>query len=81
MFLSLMTQNEKWLLQYEQMMAFMNDYHRRPSKHRVEEHLLLNWFRHNEKLLKHGKMSAQRKEKFEALMEVAIKFRRINQYA
>jgi len=46
-----MTQDEKWLLQYEQMMAFMNEY-----------------------------QPAQIIEKFAALMEIAIKFRRINQY-
>ena len=40
-----MTQDEKWQLQYEQMMAFMKDNHRRPSKHRLEEHDMLNWLR------------------------------------
>ena len=33
-----MTQDERWQAQYDQMMAFMKENHRRPSKHRLEEH-------------------------------------------
>ena len=68
-----MTQDEKWQLKYEQMMAFMKDNHRRPSKHRLEEHDMLNWF-------KATKLSEDRLEKFNTLQEVAEKYRRLNQY-
>ncbi len=44
-----MTQDERWQSQYDQMMAFMKTNHRRPSKHRVEEHNMLNWFKSNKK--------------------------------
>ncbi len=40
-----MTQDERWQRQYEEMMSFMESYHRRPSKHRLEEHDMLNWFK------------------------------------
>ena len=40
-----MTQNERWQRQYEEMMTFMETNHRRPSKHRLEEHDMLNWFK------------------------------------
>ncbi len=40
-----MTQNERWQRQYEEMMTFMENNHRRPSKHRLEEHDMLNWFK------------------------------------
>ena len=40
-----MTQDERWLRQYEEMMTFMETNHRRPSKHRLEEHDMLNWFK------------------------------------
>ena len=33
-----MTQDERWQRQYEEMMTFMENNHRRPSKHRLEEH-------------------------------------------
>jgi hypothetical protein len=76
-----MTQDERWLLQYQQMMDFLETYHRRPSKHRVEEHLLLNWWRRCEKLYVKGELPVHRIEKFEALLEAAQKYRRKNQYA
>ncbi|MBQ7420139.1 MAG: hypothetical protein IJV17_05280 [Prevotella sp.] len=44
-----MTQEERWQQQYEQMMSFMETYHRRPSEHRLEEHDMLNWFKATKK--------------------------------
>ena len=34
-----MTQDERWQRQYEEMMTFMENNHRRPSKHRLEEQI------------------------------------------
>ena len=75
-----MTQDEKWQLQYEQMMAFMKDNHRRPSKHRLEEHDMLNWFKATKKRIAKGELPADRLAKFNALLEVADEYRRKNQY-
>lgn len=75
-----MTQDEKWQIQFEQMMDFMETYHRRPSKHRIEEHDLLNWFKHTKKMIAKGNYPPDRLEKFAQLMEVAGKYRRKNQY-
>ena len=59
-----MTQDEKWQIQYEQMMEFMETHHRRPSKHRIEEHDLLNWFKHTKKMIAKGGYPPDRLEKF-----------------
>ena len=75
-----MTQDEKWQLKYEQMMAFMRDNHRRPSKHRLEEHDMLKWFKATKKRIAKGELSEERLEKFNTLQEVAKKYRRLNQY-
>lgn len=75
-----MTQDERWQQQYEQMMAFMNENHRRPSKHRLEEHDMLNWYKATKKRIAKGKLSKDRLEKFNTLQEVAEKYRRLNQY-
>ena len=75
-----MTQDEKWQLKYEQMMAFMKDNHRRPSKHRLEEHDMLNWFKATKKRIAKGELSEERLEEFNTLQEVAKKYRRLNQY-
>ena len=75
-----MTQDERWQQQYEQMMAFMNENHRRPSKHRLEEHEMLNWYKATKKRIAKGELSEDRLEKFKTLQEIAEKYRRLNQY-
>ena len=75
-----MTQDEKWQKQYEQMMTFMEANHRRPSKHKLEEHDMLNWFKATKKQIAKGGYSSERLEKFNRLLEVADKYRRLNQY-
>lgn len=75
-----MTQDERWLQQYERMMEFMKTNHRRPSKHRVEEHGMLNWFKSTKKQIAKGGYPKDRLKKFAKLMATADKFRRLNQY-
>jgi hypothetical protein len=75
-----MTQEERWQQQYKQMMSFMETNHRRSSKHRLEEHDMLNWFKANRKRIAKGELSEERLKKFNALLEVADKYRRLNQY-
>ena len=75
-----MTQDERWQRQYDQMMEFMETNHRRPSKHRLEEQDMLNWFKSNKKQIAKGGYPQNRLEKFAILMEVANKYRRKNQY-
>lgn len=46
-----MTQDEKWLLKYNEVVAFIENNKRNPSKHDDEERgLYLNWIKHNKKL-------------------------------
>lgn len=75
-----MTQDEKWQKQYEQMMDFMETNHRRPSKYRLEEHDMLNWFKATKKRIAKETLSEYRLEKFNILLEVAQKYQRKNQY-
>ena len=75
-----MTQDERWNLHYEEMMTFMKTYHRRPSKYKLEEHDMLNWFKATKKRVAKGELSEERLEKFKLLHEVADKYRRLNQY-
>ena len=41
-----MTQDELWLSKYQEIMSFMESNHRNPSKHRLEEHKMLNSIKH-----------------------------------
>lgn len=44
-----MTQDERWLVRYEEVMGFVELKHQNLSKHRIEEHDMLNWLKANRK--------------------------------
>ncbi len=75
-----MTQDELWQQKYQEVVAFIETNHCNPSKHRIEEHLMLNFIKHNRKLLNTGKMKADRIEKFKELLALGEKYKRVNQY-
>ena len=75
-----MTQDERWLVRYEEVMGFVELKHQNPSKHRSEEHDMLNWLKANGKVLNAGKMMEERVEAFKRQMEMMEKYRRKNQY-
>lgn len=75
-----MKQDEIWLSKFHEVMDFMEQNHRNPSKHRLEEHKILNFVKHNRKLLNAGKMKEDRVEMFEKLLEMGEKYKRVNQY-
>ena len=75
-----MTQDELWLAKWQEVIDFMETYHRNPSKHRIEEHLMLNWIKHNRKLMNAGKMKEERVKLFRELLNIGERYRRKNQY-
>lgn len=75
-----MTQDEKWNARYNEVMAFMVENHRKPSKYYPEEKLMFHFIHHNKKLYNAGEMKTERKEMFEKLLAICVEYRRINQY-
>ena len=75
-----MTQDERWQVKYDEVVAFIKANHRNPSKYRIEEHDMLNWFKSTKKQIAKGNYPQDRLEKFAILMEMANKYRRKNQY-
>jgi len=75
-----MTQEERWLERYMLVVDFIETNKRNPSKHRIEEHDMLNWVKANRKVLNAGKMKADRVEKFKELLALMEQYRRKNQY-
>ena len=75
-----MTQDERWMANYNDVIGFLEENHRNPSKHRIEEHDMLNWIKANRKALNAGKMKAERVEKFRKLLEITEQYRRKNQW-
>ena len=75
-----MTQEERWLLKYNEVVEFINTNHRNPSKHRIEEHAMLNWLKANRKVMNAGSLKAERVEPFQQLLGLIEKYKRLNQY-
>jgi len=78
--LMVMDQDTRWLNKYEEVVDFIEANHRNPSKHRIEEHDMLNWVKANRKALNAGKMKPERVEKFKELLALMEKYKRKNQY-
>ena len=75
-----MTQEERWLKRYDEVAEFIEYNKRNPSKHRMEEHDMLNWLKANRKLLNAGKMKPDRIKMFEELLTLIEQYKRVNQY-
>ena len=75
-----MDQETRWLKRYQEVVEFIETNHRNPSKHRIEEHDMLNWLKANRKSLNAGKMKPERVGKFKELLELIEKNKRVNQY-
>lgn len=76
-----MTQDEKWIARYNEVVTFVEINKRNPSKHDEEERgKYLNWLKANRKALNAGKMKPERVEKFKKLLEMTELYKRKNQY-
>lgn len=75
-----MTQEERWLAKYNEIMAFMAENHRRPSKYYLEERNNWNWMRHQQKLMGKGEMKEERVEMYKELMVLMEENKHVNQY-
>ena len=53
-----MKNDDLWMVRYEEVLNFMKSQRRNPSKHRIEEHLMLNWLKYNRKMMNAGKLKA-----------------------
>lgn len=75
-----MTQDEKWVIRYNEVKEFMETNHRNPSKHRLEEHNMLSLCKQQRKLFNAGKLKEERIEPFKNLLALIEDNKRVNQY-
>ncbi len=75
-----MTQDERWNKRYQEVKCFIETKKRNPSKHRIEEHDMLNWVKANRKALNAGKLKQERVEAFMRLLALMEECKRKNQY-
>lgn len=76
-----MTQDERWIVRYNEVVRFIETNKRNPSRYDEEERgKYLNWIKANRKAMNAGKMKPERVEKFRKLLEMTEQYRRKNQY-
>ena len=76
-----MTQDERWLTKYNEVMNFMETNHRNPSRHRIEEHDMLNWLKATRKKMNANELQEPRLGMFKELLVLSEQYKRKNQYA
>ena len=74
------TQDDRWLQQWQTVMDFIEANKRRSSKFVDEERGMRNWWKHQQKLLNAGELKVERVEKFKELVGMGEKYRHVNQY-
>ena len=75
-----MDQETRWLTKYKEVVDFVEANHRNPSRHRIEEHDMLNWVKANSKRMNAGEMKPERVDLFEKLLALADENKHVNQY-
>lgn len=76
-----MTQSERWLEKYDEVVAFIEINKRNPSKHCDEERgRYLNWLKYNRKLYASGLLKGERVGIFKELLAKMEEYKRVNQY-
>ena len=75
-----MDQETRWLTRYNEVKSFIEVNKRNPSKHRIEEHDMLNWLKANRKAMNAGTLKVERMEKFRKLLALMEQYKHINQY-
>lgn len=75
-----MTQDERWLTKYNEVVEFINFNHRNPSRHRIEEHDMLNWLKATRKRMNAGELKPERVVAFEKLQALCEHYKHVNQW-
>ena len=75
-----MTQDERWMARYNEVVSFIKTNKRNPSRHRIEDHDMLNWMKANRKLMNAGGMKEERVEAFKKLLKLSEQYKHKFQY-
>ena len=75
-----MTQEERWMTRYKEVVRFIETNHRNPSKYVGAERELVNWMKQQRKLMNAVELKESRIGMFKELMEMSEKYKRLNQW-
>ena len=75
-----MTQDERWLTNYNEVKTFIVTNRRNLSKYDLEERRLYTWMKHNRKEMNAGELRSERTAAFKELLALSEQYRRKNQW-
>lgn len=75
-----MTQDEKWMVRYQEVKSFIETNHRNPSKYAPEEKLMTHFLKRGRKLINAGELQEPRLGLFKELLALCEQYKRKNQY-
>ena len=76
-----MTQDERWLERYNEVVMFIETNKRNPSKYDAEERgEYYTWLKHNRKQMNAGTLKSERVEKFKELLALCEQYKHKNQW-
>lgn len=75
-----MTQDERWMIRYNEVKDFIEREHRNPSKYNPEEKLMVHFLKRGRKLMNAGELQEPRLGMFSELLALSGQYRRKNQY-
>lgn len=76
-----MGQEAHWLTRYNEVNEFIEREQRNPTKHRIEDHNMLNRLKASRKKVNAGELKEERLAKFKELLVLVEENKRKNQYA
>ena len=75
-----MTQDERWLARYNEVLQLIETNKRNPSKYVDAERGLRNWVKQQKKLMNASALEGQRLKMFNELLALGEKYKRVNQW-
>ena len=76
----MMTQEERWMTRYNEVVSCIETNHRNPSKYVPEEKLMVHFLKRVRKQMNAGELKEPRLGMFKELLELCEQYRRVNQY-
>lgn len=75
-----MTQDEKWMVRYQEVKTFIEANHRNPSKYAPEEKLMTHFLKRGRKLMNANELKEPRLSLFKQLLAQCEQYKRKNQW-
>ena len=75
-----MTQDERWMVRFQEVKNFIEKNHRNPSKYYPEEKLMVHFLKRGRKLINSGELKEPRLSLFKELLALAEENKHVNQY-